>query len=41
LRSWRSLEPKRQARAEATLQRIAAQTGLSADLSDIVTRSLS
>jgi aminopeptidase N len=41
LRSWRSLEPKRQARAEATLRRIAGQTGLSADLSDIVTRSLS
>jgi aminopeptidase N len=41
LRSWRSFEPKRQERAEATLRRIAAEPGLSADLSDIVTRSLS
>jgi len=41
LRSWRSFEPKRQEKAEATLRRIAAQAGLSADLSDIVTRSLS
>jgi aminopeptidase N len=41
LRSWRSLEPRRQAKAEATLSRIASQTSLSADLSDIVTRSLS
>ena len=41
LRSWRSFEPKRQEKAEATLRRIAAQAGLSADLGDIVTRSLS
>jgi aminopeptidase N len=41
LRSWRSLEPTRLAQAETTLRRIASQTGLSADLSDIVTRSLS
>jgi len=41
LRSWRSFEPRRQERAEATLRRIASQTNLSADLSDIVTRSLS
>jgi aminopeptidase N len=41
LRSWRSLEPRRQAQAEATLTRIAARPGLSADVRDIVTRSLS
>jgi len=41
LRSWRSLEPKRQAQAEATLNRIASHPGLSADVRDIVTRSLS
>jgi aminopeptidase N len=41
LRSWRSLEPRRQTQAEATLTRIAARAGLSADVRDIVTRSLS
>jgi aminopeptidase N len=41
LRSWRSLEPQRQACAEAMLRRIASQPRLSADLNDIVTRSLS
>jgi aminopeptidase N len=41
LRSWRSLEPGRQGRAEAMLRRIASQPRLSADLNDIVTRSLS
>jgi aminopeptidase N len=41
LRSWRSLEPGRQARAETMLRRIASQPRLSADLNDIVTRSLS
>jgi aminopeptidase N len=41
LRSWRSLELGRQARAETMLRRIASQPRLSADLNDIVTRSLS
>ena len=41
LRSWRSLEPRRQAQAEATLTKIAGHAGLSADVRDIVTRSLS
>ena len=40
LRSWRSLEPTRRAHAEATLRRIAATAVLSADVRDIVTRSL-
>jgi len=40
LRSWRSLEPSRQAKAEAALRRIVAQPNLSADVRDIVTRSL-
>ena len=40
LRSWRSLEPVRRANAEATLRRIAATADLSADVRDIVTRSL-
>ncbi len=40
LRSWRSLETQRRARAEAALTRIAARESLSADVRDIVTRSL-
>ncbi len=40
LRSWRSLEPTRQAKAEQALRRIVAQPKLSADVRDIVTRSL-
>ena len=40
MRSWRSLEPQRQARAEAALRRILAQPQLSADLRDIAGRSL-
>ena len=40
LRSWRSLEPVRRANAEATLRRIASTADLSADVRDIVTRSL-
>jgi aminopeptidase N len=40
LRSWRSLEPGRRDKAEAALARIAAQNRLSADVRDIVTRSL-
>ncbi|MDE3174506.1 MAG: aminopeptidase N, partial [Pseudomonadota bacterium] len=40
LRSWRSLEAGRRARAEAALARIAARAALSADVRDIVTRSL-
>ena len=39
-RSWRLVEPGRRARAEAALQRIAAQPSLSTDVRDIVTRSL-
>jgi aminopeptidase N len=39
-RSWRSLEPGRRAAAEAALQRVAAQSSLSADVRDIVQRSL-
>jgi aminopeptidase N len=39
-RSWRLMEPGRRARAEAALQRIAAQPALSTDVRDIVTRSL-
>jgi aminopeptidase N len=41
LRSWRSLEPQRQSRAQAALGRIAGYEKLSADVRDIVTRSLS
>jgi aminopeptidase N len=41
LRSWRSLEPQRQGRAQAALGRIAGHEKLSADVRDIVTRSLS
>jgi aminopeptidase N len=40
LRSWRSLEPRRQARAQEALQTIAARSQLSADVRDIVTRCL-
>jgi aminopeptidase N len=40
LRSWRSLEPVRQAKAQEALGAIAAKTELSADVRDIVTRSL-
>jgi aminopeptidase N len=40
LRSWRSLEAVRQAKAEAVLRRIIGQQTLSADVRDIVTRSL-
>ena len=40
LRSWRSLESVRRDRAEAALARIAARETLSADVRDIVTRSL-
>ena len=40
MRSWRSLEETRRAKAEAMLRRIAAQPSLSADVRDIVTRSL-
>jgi aminopeptidase N len=39
-RSWRALEPVRRAHAEAALRRVAAASGLSADVSDIVARSL-
>jgi aminopeptidase N len=39
-RSWRSLEPKRQAAARKVLSDIAAQKGLSRDLADIVERTL-
>ena len=37
---WRALEAGRRAKAEASLRRIAAQQTLSADVRDIVTRSL-
>ncbi|MCV3240046.1 aminopeptidase N [Mesorhizobium sp. ZC-5] len=40
LRSWRSLEPTRQGKARQTLLAIAATEGLSADLRDIVERTL-
>ncbi|GLS32946.1 aminopeptidase N [Mesorhizobium albiziae] len=40
LRSWRSLEPVRQAKARETLLSIAAADNLSADLRDIVERTL-
>jgi aminopeptidase N len=39
-RSWRVLEPDRRALAEAALTRIAAKSNLSADVADIVRRSL-
>ncbi|WAX94560.1 aminopeptidase N [Aminobacter sp. NyZ550] len=40
LRSWRSLEPKRQAKARDALLAIQAKEGLSADLRDIIERTL-
>ncbi|WP_442578489.1 aminopeptidase N [Mesorhizobium sp. ASY16-5R] len=40
LRSWRSLEPKRQELARKALVSIASTKGLSADLSDIIERTL-
>jgi aminopeptidase N len=39
-KSWRALEPRRQKAAEIALKRVAAAPGLSADSSDIVSRSL-
>ena len=39
-RSWRALEPQRRGRAEATLRRVAAKSGLSRDVADIVARTL-
>jgi aminopeptidase N len=39
-RSWRALEAKRRARAEATLRRVAAAPALSRDVHDIVARTL-
>jgi aminopeptidase N len=39
-KSWRALEAGRRARAEATLRRVAATTGLSRDTADIVRRAL-
>ncbi len=39
-KSWRSLEPKRRGLAEAALRRIAGRERLSADVKDIVGRSL-
>ena len=39
-RSWRTLEPVRSAAAERALKRVAARENLSADVRDIVTRSL-
>ncbi|MEO9341100.1 aminopeptidase N [Mesorhizobium sp. SB112] len=41
LRSWRSLEPKRQSKARLALLHISSREGLSADLRDIVERTLS
>ena len=39
-RSWRALEPRRRAWAEAELKRVAAADGLSRDVADIAERSL-
>jgi aminopeptidase N len=39
-RSWRSLEPRRRAYAEAELKRVASASGLSRDVADIAERSL-
>ncbi len=39
-KSWRVLEPVRRASAERALRRVAARSGLSPDVSDIVSRSL-
>ena len=41
LRSWRSLEPQRQSKAQEALAGIASNSQLSADVRDIVTRCLS
>ena len=40
LRSWRSLEPVRQAKARETLLAMAQADNLSPDLSDIIERTL-
>jgi aminopeptidase N len=40
MRSWRSLEPVRRDAAKTALEKIAAQENLSADVSDIVERTL-
>ncbi len=40
MRSWRTLEPKRRALAEARLKHIVSQENLSADTKDIATRAL-
>ncbi|MBV9290640.1 MAG: aminopeptidase N [Hyphomicrobiales bacterium] len=40
MRSWRSLEETRRAKAESMLRRIAGRSALSPDVRDIVTRSL-
>jgi aminopeptidase N len=40
LKSWRMLEPGRRSLAEKELQRVAKTTGLSPDVTDIVSRSL-
>ena len=40
MRSWRSLEESRRRQAEAMLRRVAAQSALSPDTRDIVTRTL-
>jgi aminopeptidase N len=39
-KSWRTLEPRRRALAEAALRRVAAASGLSRDVSDITRRTL-
>jgi aminopeptidase N len=39
-RTWRALEPKRRALAEAALKRVASTAGLSRDVADIAGRSL-
>jgi aminopeptidase N len=39
-KSWRTLEPRRRALAEAALRRVAAASGLSRDVSDITHRAL-
>jgi aminopeptidase N len=40
MRSWRNLEPVRQAAAKAALEKIASNDKLSTDVSDIVERTL-
>jgi aminopeptidase N len=39
-RSWRILEPVRQGQAKAALEQIAAETSLSRDTAEIVTKCL-